>query len=398
MIRLAENSKKSSKNNKIRHAWLHKLVWRICWIVAKPYMAIRYGFRTKSLKLEEPCLVVSNHLTEIDMIMVGCAFPKQMYLVGGEHIASRKIFPKLDFLFHPVTMFKADADTSAVKEIIRRLRMGYSVLLFPEGSRSFNGETETLPDSIGKLCKSGKCGLVTYHIGGGYFAEPRWAYTVRKGKLWGEIRSHLTAEEVSKMKPHEITELINRDIYENAYETQRKEMNKYTGERLAEGLENYLVICPKCGEYNILETSGDSFRCPHCGLSGKYNEYGFLEGENLPFDSVYDWGKWVEAKFAEDLANKQPDEILFSDSGIKFYEIAPDHERVTLPETEICIYPDRMEIGDSRFALSEITGMDMLYYGKTLMFTWQGRHFGVTGESFHAVRYKWTYDYYSAAR
>ncbi len=361
-------------------------------------MYIRYGFKTKYLKLKEPCLVVSNHLTEIDMIMVGCASPRQMYIVGGEHIASKKIFPVLDFFFHPITMYKADADTSAVKEIIRRLRSGHSIMLFPEGSRSFNGETEKLPDSIGKLCKSGKCGLVTYHLGGGYFTAPRWAYTVRKGRMWGEIKSYLTAEEVAKMTPSEITDLINRDIHENAYETQRREMNRYTGKRLAEGLENYLVICPKCGEYNALETHDDTFRCPHCGMSGKYNEYGFLEGENLPFDNVYDWGRWVEKRFAEDLSEKQTDELLFTDSDLRFYEIAPNHERITLRETEIRGYLDRLEIGGEKFGFSEITGMDMLYYGKTLMFTWQGRHFGLTGESFHAVRYKWTYDYYTAAR
>ncbi len=394
-MKVPDDSKKVRKN-KIKRAGLHKFVWSFLWIIARPYMYLRYGFRTKYLRLKEPCLVVSNHLTEVDMIMVGCAFPRQMYLVGGEHIASRKIFPKLDFFFHPITMYKADADTAAVKEIIRRLRAGYSVLLFPEGSRSFNGETETLPDSIGKLCKSGKCGLVTYHLGGGYFTAPRWAYTTRKGKMWGEIKSYLKAEEVAKMSPGEITDLINRDIYDNAYETQRVEMNRYTGKRLAEGLENYLVICPECGEYNALETHDDTFTCPHCGMTGKYNEYGFLEGENLPFDNVYDWGKWVEKKFAEDLSGKLPDELLFTDSDLRFYEIAPNHERITLEETGIKGYSDRIEIGGSKFSFSEITGMDMLYYGKTLMFTWRGRHFGITGESFHAVRYKWTYDYFSA--
>lgn len=394
MIKVAEgeNTKKKSSRNKVKRNLLHRFVWTFLWVLAQPYMLIRYGFKTKHLNLKEPCLVVANHLTEVDMIMVGCAFPHQMYIVGGEHITTRKSYPVLDFFFHPLTMYKGDADTAAIKEIIRYLRNGHSIMLFAEGSRSFNGETETLPDSIGKLCKSGKCGLVTYHIGGGYFREPRWAYTARKGKLWGEIKSYLTAEEVSKMTPHEITEVINRDIHENAYEVQRVEMNRYKGDRLAEGLENYLVICPKCGEYNSLETSGDTFRCPHCGMSGKYNEYGFLEGEDLPFDSVYDWGKWVENKLASDLEGKTPDELLFTDSGIKFFEIAPDHERITLPETEIHGYIDRLEIGYNKFEFSEMTGMDMLYYGKTLLFTHQGRHYGVMGDSFHAVRYKWTYD------
>ncbi len=394
---MPDDKKKTSKN-KIKRNLLHRFVWTFLWVIAQPYMAIRYGFKTKHLRLKEPCLVVSNHLTEIDMIMVGCAFPRQMYIVGGEHIQSRSIFPVLDFFFHPITMYKADSDTAAIKEIIRRLRAGHSIMLFPEGSRSFNGETETLTDSIGKLCKSGKCGLVTYHLGGGYFTAPRWAYTTRKGRMWGEIKSYLTADEVAKMSPHEITELINRDIHDNAYETQRVEMNRYTGERLAEGLENYLIICPSCGEYNTLETSGNEFKCPHCGLHGKYNEYGFLEGENLPFDNVYDWGKWVEKKFREDLLGKQPDELLYTDSDLKFYEIAPDHERITLEETGIKGYSDRIEIGGSEFDFSEISGMDMLYYGKTLMFTWRGRHFGLTGENFHAVRYKWTYDYYLTAR
>ncbi len=36
----------------------------------------------------------------------------------------------------------------------------------------------------------------------------------------------------------------------------------------------------------------------------------------------------------------------------------------------------------------------MLYYGKTLLFTMDRRHYNITGERFHAIKYQKLYDVY----
>ena len=370
----------------------HRFLYRLAHILA-PLTLRGFSFRTDVLKkTDENYIVMSNHLTEKDLNIMLAAFSEPMYFVAGEHLTRSKNGPFLTWAEDPVYEFKGAVALDTVREIVRRVKAGNNVIIFPEGSRSFSGETEKLPVSSAKLVKMAGCALVTYHIEGGYFVAPRWAYTERKGPMTGRVVNVYTKEQVASMSVEELTDAINRDIYENAYDTQRRNMYRYRGERLAEGLENYLVKCPVCGQYDTLRTQDDRFECVSCGLKGIYTEEGFLKGEGLPYDSVYDWGTWAEEETLSLVRASEEGSLVFHDSGMKVYEISQDHVQTDLAEGEIEGYTDRIEAAGMVFPLKDIPAMDMLYFGKTLLFTYEGRHYGITGEAFHAIKYQKIYD------
>ena len=110
-----------------------------------------------------------------------------------------------------------------------------------------------------------------------------------------------------------------------------------------------------------------------------------LLGENLPFRTVYDWGKWIETRFDADMAERKAGELLFTDSPVRLYEIdAKDHRTVDRTVGKLKLYHDRMEIGAFVFPFAEISEMSMLYFGKSLLFTCDGAYYGMTGPAFHA--------------
>ena len=67
---------------------------RVVYAVAQPFVGLllrKYEYRTtKAPKLDEPYLVVANHTTESDMLMVASAFRRHMYFVCGEHLFRTK--------------------------------------------------------------------------------------------------------------------------------------------------------------------------------------------------------------------------------------------------------------------------------------------------------------------
>ena len=378
----------NKSRTKFRYRFIYKTVGGLA-----PLILRKYGFKTERIsKKDEPYIVVANHLTEVDMIMVAGAFSEHMYYVAGEHLLRTKAGPKMKWAQDPIFTFKGAPSIDTMREVIRKLRAGNNIMIFPEGSRSFNGETLKLDSGIAKLIKTAGCALATYHIEGGYFVAPRWAYTTRTGPMKGHIVNIYSSDEIRKMSREELTDCINRDIYENAYETQRKNMYEYKGDRLAEGLENYLVKCSCCGAFDSMVTEGDRFRCTECGQSGRYTSEGFLEGEGLRFDSVYDWGVWSEKETCEYIKNFKGDSPVFRDTETVLYEVLPDHRRIDLARGEIKGYRDRIEIGNETFRFEDISGMDMLYFGKTLVFTWKKRHLSVTGEHYHAIKYQKLFD------
>ena len=375
---------------KFRYRFIYKTVSSLV-----PLILRKYGFTTERIsKKDEPYIVVANHLTEVDMLMLGGAFAEHMYFVAGEHLLRTKAGPKIKWAQDPIFTYKGAPSIDTMREVIRKIRAGHNVMIFPEGSRSFNGETVKLDSGIAKLVKTAGCALATYHIEGGYFVAPRWAYTTRTGPMKGHIVNIYSSEEVRSMSKEELTDCINRDIYENAYETQRRNMYTYKGERLAEGLENYLVRCSCCGAFDSMVTEDDRFRCTECGQSGRYTPQGFLEGEGLRFDSVYGWGVWSENETCEYIKAFEGDGPVFTDTDTVLYEVLSDHSRVDLASGEVKGYTDRLETGGDTFRFEDINGMDMLYFGKTLVFSYKKRHIAITGEHFHAIKYQKLFNTY----
>ncbi len=378
----------------------HKIFYALVRPTVMFLLKLKYGIKLDTLpKQKRPFILMTNHTTEVDMFLSASSVPRNfLYFIAGEHLFRGKHGKTLKKYCDPIPLPKGSSAIPTIKAMIERVKAGFSIMIFPEGNRSFNGETSKVSQATGKMVKIAGCDLVTCRLQGGYFVAPRWAYKFRKGHMWSEIAGVYKAEDLKEMEPQEIADIINRDLHVNAYETQRKVMHRYKCDAKAEGLENYLLLCPKCGGFDTMQTKGDEFWCSECGQRGRYDEYGFLQGEGLKFNSVYDWGKWMEKEFdARMKATQDSSERLFLDKDVKLVEI----DKGT--ETEICTgdletYKDRLVIGENVFEFSHTTNMSMLYFGKTLLFTCHHRYYSITGETYHAWKANRLYSLYEDAQ
>ena len=377
-----------------RPSAFHRAFYAVGRALLVPYVKLKYGFRTNRIPpLDEPFLLVSNHTTEEDMFFAGVASRSHMYFVCGEHLLRDPRYGKaLRALVDPIPVPKGGASLGAVREILRRLKAGSNVCLFPEGKRSYHGQTIPSPIALGKLVKRAGCALVTYRIEGGYFTHPRWAgANTRKGHVEGHVVGVYGSVELACLSAQEVCDLVNRDTYENAYETQRQRRWPYRGQRLAEGLELVAFICPCCGAWDTVQTSGDAFACTACGMAGTYDEYGFLQGEGLPFHDVLAWMRWIEPEFDGFVLQRAPGELLFAEPDVVLYQMLDGYRNVDLASGTLDIYRDRMvfhatsggEWASRTYAFADIKALSVLY-GNVVLFTCDGTYFGLRGEGFRA--------------
>lgn len=309
-----------------------------------------------------PMLVVSNHNTDFDPIFVGMSFKEHMYFVASEHIFRWGIVSRLlNGVFAPIARRKGTTDAQAAMQIMRRLRAGQNVCLFAEGNRSFNGVTGPIFPATGKLARSAKAALVTYRMQGGYLLTPRWSTERRKGSVTGELVHVYTNDELRKMTDAEIETAITNDLYENAFERQRSLMLPYRGKRLAEGLENALYICPKCGAIGKLKGKGNSFRCD-CGLAVTYDEYGFFQGEDAPFETVLEWDKWQDEKLRSVVAGAKdsPETVLFFDEDQRLMRLGEDHGMTEVAYGKLTATLDGLAVGDNVIPFDTVSDMALV--------------------------------------
>lgn len=366
----------------MEHHGRHVRVWNILRPVVEVLISILFNCRTKKYRPEGPYLVLANHVTDLDPLIVGASFTQQMYFVTSEHLMRQGFISRvLEWLLAPITRQKGGNAAGTVKAILRHLKAGYNVCFFPEGNRTWDGVTRAFPEATGKLARSGGCTLITYRINGGYFSSPRWSgSSLRRGKLSGEIVGMYSPQELRAMSSGEINALIARDLHVDAYALQQEEPVCFRGSRLAENLETLLFTCPKCGAMHKMASHGNKFFCTACGMETEYTATGFFCGGELPFDNVRDWNAWQEGRIRA-LCENAGDEAIFSDSDMELYSVSSGKGKEALGKGSVALYADRMELpGDVTLNKEEISGMSMR--GATVLYigTSDGTHYELRNE------------------
>lgn len=304
----------------MKSLYWHRFIYRILKIIIEPFLKMKLNYSYEKAKpTSGPYIVLANHNTDYDPILVGLAFRGQMYYVASEHIFRWGFVSKLiNFLVAPIPRVKAKTEIQTVMNILKRLRMGANVCMFAEGNRSFSGETGEIHPATGKLIKKSGVTLITFRLDGGYFTSPRWSKTLRRGKMSGRMVKEYSPEELKSMTSDEVIQAIRNDLYVNAYEEQEKNPVSYIGKNLAENLETALYLCPVCNKIATLKSEGNRLFCD-CGLDLNYNSYGYLSSNNNekpPFETVLDWCRFQDVRLKEDIErikNLGPDELIYSD-------------------------------------------------------------------------------------
>ena len=346
----------------MEHHRRHTIVWKLLRPLARLILLIRFNYRCRTNAPKGPYIVVANHVTDWDPLLVGAGFRDQMYFLASEHIMRQGFVSRLlEWLMHPIVRQKGGSAAGAVKEMLRAIKSGFNVALFPEGNRTWDGVTRDFPPSTGKLVKSSGAALITFRITGGYLSSPRWSGdSVRRGRMHGELVRIYTPEELKAMGVTQINAAIARDIHVDAYEEQRSRPVLYRGRHLAENLETLLYICPKCFSRGTLISSGDSLRCRKCGFETRYAPTGYFLGGGTPFGEVRSWNRWQNAQIEKLCAEARDGEAIFSDDGLELYSVQTGRSSELIARGELTLYRDHLELpGGLSLPTGEIEGMSL---------------------------------------
>ncbi len=357
----------------------HIFFYRLLWLPVTVFLKLKFGYRfTIAKNLPETYIVLANHNTDYDPMLVGVSFPRQMYFVASEHILRWKNAAKfLRYAFSPIARYKGSTASSTVMEIIRTVRAGRNVCVFAEGNRSWDGITNPILPSTGKMVKSARCALVTYRIEGGYFVSPNWSErNTRRGWLRGAPVNVYTKEQLAGMSVEEINAAIAGDLYEDAYARQLASPRRYRGKDLAEKFENLLFTCPECGAIDSIRSKGDTVRCEKCNLEFRYTEYGMLEG--LRFTTVRELAAWQKGEVEKAVCSG---EARYTAPEAKLVSVAR-HEETPVDEGPLSMDTESLVCGGTAIPIAAIS--DMAMHGRrTIVFTTPDNYYelAIPGES-----------------
>lgn len=349
--------------------------WKVLCTLLGPIFDRIFCFEHDTFNPDGPCMVVSNHVTNFDPILVGVCFPdKPLCIVASEHLFRKGWLTRLiRWAFDPIAKRKGSNGMETAMACMRKIRAGRSICIFAEGETTWNGLTQPVLSSTGTLARMSSATLVTFRLEGGYLAAPRWAAKARRGKIRGSVVNTYSPEVLKGMKPDEITELINRDLYEDAWARQKQEKTIFKGRKLAENIEVALYMCPKCKRLGTVYGKGNRVKCS-CGLDVEYTAQGHFTPA-APFENIAQWDAWQH----DLLKNNEfcREESQLSDQGLILNEIIAGHGQKEIARGSMTFDTDGFRFESEVFPYPEIQNMALLQRRK-LVFTHKDRYFEIS--------------------
>lgn len=169
-------------------------------------------------------LLVSNHQSHLDPPLIGAGCPRQM-----SYLARRTLFRFRPFgwLLKSVGGIPIDRDGSplgGIRATLQALERGEVVLVFPEGTRTRDGEIGVFKPGLALVARRAKVPIIPAAIEGAYQAWPRDAAFPRPGTVHVHYGKPISLEEIAPCSEQELAALVQKRVSEClALLRQRKE-------------------------------------------------------------------------------------------------------------------------------------------------------------------------------
>lgn len=198
-----------------------RLHWRIgrflTWEFATLYLRIRV-VGAHHVPRRGGVILVSSHQSYLDPPLVAMIPPRESSFMARDSLFRNRRFAWLIRSLNAFPVKRDEADITAIKEALRRLKRGGSLVVFPEGTRTEDGRIGGLKPGFGAIARKARVPLVPVLVDGLFQAWPRDAKFPRPGSVIIEFGEPVFPADDANQTP----ESLIRTVRDRLVEMQRR--------------------------------------------------------------------------------------------------------------------------------------------------------------------------------
>jgi 1-acyl-sn-glycerol-3-phosphate acyltransferase len=125
------------------------------------------------------CLIVSNHVSFMDPTTVGWAVAREIYYLGRKSLFKPPFWSWFLPICNVLPIDRDGHDIGGLRRIIKMLKGGHGVLLFPEGTRSEDGTLQAAEPGAGLIALKAGVPVLPVRVFGTYESLSRHVKRLR---------------------------------------------------------------------------------------------------------------------------------------------------------------------------------------------------------------------------
>lgn len=178
-----------------KHLHYHRLLCRVSKFIIHRVPGVRFSYQNISCEtFEKPAVIICNHQSHLDLMCLMMLSPKIVILTNdwvwnnpfyGMIIKHAEFYPVSDGI---------DANLPRLKDLTQR---GYSVVIFPEGTRSEDGSIQRFHRGAFYLAEKLQLDILPIFVHGVGHILPKKDFMLRKGRIYMEIMQRITPSDTS---------------------------------------------------------------------------------------------------------------------------------------------------------------------------------------------------------
>ena len=169
-------------------------------------------FGREHLPAEGGVLLLSNHQSFLDPILVALALPRHVRYLARESLFRTPGFRWLIKSLGAVPIRRGGMGAGGIRQSLAVLRAGEVLLVFPEGTRTRDGRIGAMRAGLGLLAKRAVVPVVPVAIHGAFEAWPRSAKVFRFSPVRVGLAKPVAPGELAGLETREVAEAVRERV------------------------------------------------------------------------------------------------------------------------------------------------------------------------------------------
>jgi 1-acyl-sn-glycerol-3-phosphate acyltransferase len=198
-----------------RRTLAQRLAYDAFRVMARAFGVWMYGLRVEGREnwpATGGALICSNHQSMFDPPLVGLTCPRRMNYLARDTLFHVPILAPLIRYMDAIPIDREGGGLAGLKETLRRLKAGEQVLIFPEGTRTRDGEVAPLKPGFISVARRSHVPLIPVGLDGAYQAWPRTSRFPRTGQIAIVVGPAITAEQVAEFPDDDLLATLEQRI------------------------------------------------------------------------------------------------------------------------------------------------------------------------------------------